>query len=101
MKKLILTPACGSLAAALMLLSGCTTNMPVQDAQDAICGASQLDSYVGMTATNQVKSQIAAVAGPRPTRYIGPDDAVTMDYNPARLNAELTDADVITRFYCG
>ncbi|MEX1236102.1 MAG: I78 family peptidase inhibitor [Roseovarius sp.] len=37
----------------------------------------------------------------RPVRIIGPDSAMTMDYNPARLNVDTDGSGRITRIWCG
>ncbi|MFD0858797.1 I78 family peptidase inhibitor [Roseovarius aquimarinus] len=37
----------------------------------------------------------------RPLRIIGPDMAMTMDYNPARLNVDIDGQGRITRIWCG
>lgn len=43
----------------------------------------------------------AAARLPAPKRIIGPDQMVTMEYNPARTNIETDAAGVITRVFCG
>ena len=37
----------------------------------------------------------------RQVRVIGPDEAVTMDYMPTRLNIEVDDENRVVRVYCG
>ena len=51
--------------------------------------------------TPEVKAQIAARVGERPIRYYGPDDAITMDFSPGRLNVELGKDGRIKLFRCG
>ncbi len=44
---------------------------------------------------------VAAMTFPAPMRIIRPGEAVTMEFNPARLNFELDGANRIARVYCG
>ena len=36
-----------------------------------------------------------------PVRVIGPNQAVTMDFNPERINLETDAVGIITRVFCG
>ena len=89
------------LPAALIVaaLAGCAVPLepPPRDAPSdlTLCGGEDYRWLLGQN--------IAAVtlpAGPN-IRVIGPDDMVTMDYAPARLNVEYDDAGTITRLRCG
>ena len=71
------------------------------EAQDSGCGADKLGRWLNVLPTAEVKGQIAATVGQRPIRYIGPGDAVTMDFSPARLNVELGADGRIKVFRCG
>lgn len=94
---------------ALLLLAGCAgpagpCNIPAQPAAPPAtdeCGAAALSRYLNVSASGEMKSAIASAAGDRPIRYIAPGDAVTMDFVPSRLNAELGDDGRIKRFRCG
>ena len=68
---------------------------PLPPSADA-CGAGPLQHLVG-----QKGPVIAPLELPAGTRVIPPGTAVTMDYNPSRLNIDLNEADRITRVYCG
>jgi predicted small lipoprotein YifL len=65
------------------------------------CGASKLTSFVGQQSDAATKAKIATASGAGTIRYIGPGDAVTMDYSPARLNVETDANGRITRVRCG
>ncbi len=65
-------------------------------AEDDACGASGLQDLVG-----QEVGVVAAMTFPAPMRIIRPGEAVTMEFNPARLNFELDGANRIARVYCG
>jgi hypothetical protein len=81
-----------SLAAAVLIAS---------NANDGGCGAGKLDRWINVLPTEEVKARIAATVGRRPIRYIGPEDVVTMDFSPARLNVELGQDGRIKLFRCG
>jgi hypothetical protein len=95
--------------ATLLLLAGCAgpggpCNIPAQpvsrpDTDE--CGAAALSRYLNVTPSGEMKTAIATAAGDHPIRYIAPGDAVTMDFVPSRLNADLGDDGRITRFRCG
>lgn len=67
-------------------------DLPPADA----CGAPDLQGLVG-----QNRSVLETMRFAGPVRVIEPGMAVTMDYNPARLNIELNDAGRILRVTCG
>ena len=71
------------------------------EADDTACGADKLAPWLNVLPTDDVKSQIAATVGQRPVRYIGPGDAVTLDFSPSRLNVELGEDGRIKLFRCG
>ena len=60
------------------------------------CGAAGLQQFLG-----QDVSVLAAVLLPNPVRIIRPDEAVTMDFNPARTNIRLDEQDRIVEVTCG
>jgi hypothetical protein len=90
--------------AALPLLLALSACVPVVDPgpvtpglpPDDACGAPGLQGLIG-----QDRRVLASMTFPTPTRVIEPGMAVTMDYNPARLNIELDDAGRIIRVTCG
>ncbi len=59
------------------------------------CGG---EAYLPLVGRN-----VAAVTLPegRGLRVIGPDDSVTMDFSPSRLNIVYDELGIITRVYCG
>lgn len=78
----------------LAALAGCAA--PVTQAPSDACGARDLAWLVG-----EPESLLAAMIFEDTTRFIGPEDAVTMDYSADRLNI-VTGADGrIIRVYCG
>jgi len=64
---------------------------PVENA----CGAQELQGLVAQPATVLETMRFSG-----PLRIIRPGMAVTMDFNPARLNIDVNGDDRITRVYC-
>jgi hypothetical protein len=71
------------------------------EADDNQCGADKLARWLNALPTDDVKREIAATVGERPIRYYGQGDPITMDFSPARLNAELGEDGRIKLFRCG
>lgn len=66
--------------------------LPIENA----CGAADLQGLVGQSAT-VLRTMRFGVQ----TRIIRPDEAVTMDFSPSRLNIEIDDHEVISLVSCG
>lgn len=69
-------------------------NMP--PAAEDTCGAAGFADLIG-----QPRSAAETAALPVDARIVGPDDAVTMDFNPERLNVLLNDNNLVDRLTCG
>lgn len=93
-------------AVALATLAACSAQtpppatMPAQPDMTPGCGADQLQSYVGVKATESVLAGLRDWRGAHPVRVIEPGMAVTMDYRPDRLNIELDEAGIIRKVSC-
>lgn len=82
-----------SLPLVFVALAAC---VPVaQDPADT-CGANQWTGFIGAPV-----SELQVAGLPTSARIIRPGQAVTMDFNPARLNVELDARDRVVRVYCG
>lgn len=87
------------LAAALLVSFpvGCeTADAPVSLGGPDACGASALQELLG-----QDSSVLQTMDLSEPFRVIRPGDAVTMDFNPHRLNIDLDGAGLIATVRCG
>lgn len=82
-----------------LLLAGCGAAV-VQTAGQApangsdTCNAAAYQTLVGLDAASSLTL-------PEPKRLFGPTDAVTTDFNPARLNVQLDEIDNIVAITCG
>ena len=83
-------------AVAAVLLCGATAcSSPYGGARDTDCGASRLADFLGLPAV-----EVAAIETPGPVRILGPNDVMTLDFNPDRLTI-LTDGDgSVTELRC-
>jgi hypothetical protein len=81
--------------AGLSGLAGCVEPQP--DPMPPSCGAEGLQGLVGQR--EEVLASMTFGAGA--VRVIRPGQAVTMDYNPRRINFELDGANRIVRVFCG
>ena len=60
------------------------------------CGATAYSDRIGK------KHEAFDFSAPgRPVRIVGPNMAMTMDYNPERLNVDIDSQGRITRIWCG
>lgn len=94
MKSLVLVGAlvltgCG----AASNVGGGTASAPRAAGPDT-CNAAAHTALIGQDA-------VVALQIPDPKRSYRPDEAVTSDNNPARVNVVLDDTDVITAITCG
>jgi hypothetical protein len=95
-----MTPRLARLAPALALsLLALTACIPVTEPMPdppATCGADGLQGLIG-----QSEAVLATMRFAQPIRIIRPGMAVTMDYNPNRLNIEVDGFGQIIRVSCG
>lgn len=95
--RLTLLPLCAGLALGACVPAPPADTTPSLPAPaDDTCGARAAGHLIG-----QDKAMLASLAGRRdPMRVISPGQAVTMDYNQARLNVQLDAAGKITSMNC-
>ncbi|WP_460814816.1 I78 family peptidase inhibitor [Luteimonas pelagia] len=65
------------------------------------CDAEAARWAIGQAATPDVVERIRVDTGSRTARVIGPDDMVTMDYRPDRVNVKTNERGAITEVTCG
>jgi|GEM_PF-530921 hypothetical protein len=65
------------------------------------CGEGQLAAFMNQAESNETRAAVAAAVGHRPIRWIHPGDAVTMDYQPGRLNIIVDEQGHIASTRCG
>lgn len=99
-------------ALAALLLTGCAGQQrdryqtgvrePISLRDDGDeCGATLVQGYVGLRANDTVREETARRSGAATIRWVGPDMAVTMDFRPDRMTAELDEDGVVLSLRCG
>ena len=91
-------------AAMIAVLYGCTAmdgdmnsgKTPPPPSDRGSCGAAMFQSMVG-----QPEGEIHEPSLPTPYRIIGPDDMITQDHRPDRLNIYLDGDDRVKSVRCG
>ena len=67
--------------------------MPAKPAADddslAACGADKAKAFIGRQDRPTTRADLAKLVGHDNIRWLGPDDAMTMDYSEGRLNVML------------
>ncbi|MCK0150288.1 I78 family peptidase inhibitor [Marivita sp. S6314] len=76
-------------------LAACQETTAVSSAPPS-CGSEEMSHLMGIQRT-----QLENIAFSQPYRIIPEGSAVTMDFNPARVNFELDQNDAVARIYCG
>ena len=105
---------------ALFLVSACAQSAPEGEADDGVtppltaepaaaaatggdaCNSSAVVDYLGQEASEETRAALLeAIAPLENVRWVGPNDAMTMDYLPDRLTVELDESGLITTASCG
>lgn len=94
------------IATAVLLLAACKSvtqpsgvDTPTQRQEH--CNSDAVQHFVGRTATPEVLEQARQLSNAERARILRPDDIVTLEYDPRRLNIN-TDANMkIERVSCG
>lgn len=62
---------------------------PSDDAALTACGADRAQSFIGRQDRPTTRADLAKLVGHDNIRWLGPDDAMTMDFSEGRLNVML------------
>jgi hypothetical protein len=89
-----------------LMMSGCTS-APVTEAAppkvggSGTCAADKVQWAIGQEGVQATMGRVWRESGAGLIRPISPNQAVTRDYRPDRVNVELDAKNVITRITCG
>lgn len=111
MNKMILT----SVVALSGLLAACTSTVdldaprttPTSSSSSLFaqseyrCDADPAQKLVGQDYNSALEQQALTLSGSRTVRTLRPRQAITMEYDPERVNLRLDERDVITSVGCG
>lgn len=90
--------------APLLVLAGCATpqqSVPPAPGLDGSCRVTGLERFIGQAATADLAAEAQRASGARSVRWTAPGMAITMDYNPSRLNIAIDAGQKVTGFDCG
>ncbi|MFC7705849.1 I78 family peptidase inhibitor [Plastorhodobacter daqingensis] len=89
--------SCLAVLGLAMALGACAPLPPTEDTPETTsCGAEGFQNLLG-----QNRNVLATMAFTGPVRVIGPDDMVTMDYLPHRINFDVDSSGRIQNIRCG
>lgn len=93
--------------AALAAAAGCTAPVPLAEPQPAApaapgqCRAEAVQSLVGQRLSSVLMEEVRKTSGAGSARVLRPGQAITMEFNPSRVNVEINRRDVVTAIRCG
>lgn len=87
------------------LLAGCAAapqeDSPAATKGDGRCDAAPVQNLLEKRITSDLAERARIKSGAAQLRVTQPNQPVTMDYNPQRLNIDIDDDDIIIRLSCG
>jgi Peptidase inhibitor I78 family len=66
-----------------------------------MCDATKAQSALGERASQELLDRMRVAAGAGAARFIRPNERITLEFSPARLNLNLNTKDVVQSVYCG
>jgi len=93
--------------AALAAAAGCAAPAPPAAPEPSAaaaqgrCQAEAVQSLVGQQLSSVLMEEARKTSGAGSARVLRPGQAVTMEFNPSRVNVEVNRRDVVTAIRCG
>lgn len=92
----------------LAALTGCAANTTATSSgpdnattdNGQVCDADQAESAVGQKVSPDLVEQYRKQANAESARALRPDDVITMEYNPQRLNLKVDEQDIVISVNC-
>lgn len=93
-------------AVSVLALAGCAglggpSGQPGTSAPPATCDAAAAQFAIGQSFGPALERDVRARSGASIVRWLSPGQAVTMEFNPARINLTLDGRSRITKVACG
>lgn len=86
----------------LALLTACSSQpTPPATEVSGDCSTEHVQGVLGQHASAERIEQLQQQTHAKTLRVLAPGDAVTLDYNPQRLNIDIDESEVIIRLSCG
>lgn len=86
---------------AALFLSACAPMPAAPPPLAGTCNAEAAHWAIGRAATPEVVDRVVHETRSRAVRVIHPGQAVTMDYNPSRVNIHVNERNAINSITCG
>lgn len=96
MQKFVLMGVALGLAGCMTMPNPQPLQQPTGEVGSDTCGAAQAANLMGAP-----RSVVEFVDFEQPVRILGPEDVMTMDFNPNRLNFTIGPSGVVTKITCG
>ena len=98
-----LTVACASRTEAPTAPTDVDRNTPTAPppAPSESCDATKAQFALGERASQELLDRARVAAGAGAARFIRPNEPITLEFSPARLNLNLNTKDVVQSVYCG
>lgn len=74
---------------------------PSPPASSGNCNAAKAQFAVGERASQELLEKARAAAGAGVARFIRPNEPITLEFSPARLDLSLNGQDIVQSVYCG
>ncbi|OVZ55327.1 hypothetical protein CDO44_24225 [Pigmentiphaga sp. NML080357] len=93
--------------ATLAVAAGCSAPVPAAAPQPSVeqgreqCNAEPAQQLVGQKLSSVLVEEARKASGAKSARVLRPGQAVTMEFNPARVNVEVNRSEVVTAIRCG
>ncbi|AZG11110.1 peptidase inhibitor I78 [Pigmentiphaga sp. H8] len=93
--------------ATLAFAAGCAAPAPASDSQPAAqapqgqCQADAAQSLVGQQLSSVLIEEARKASGAGSARVLRPGQAITMEFNPFRVNVEVNRREAVTAIRCG
>lgn len=98
---LILTGCAGQSSTAVSPDRGKAPEPPTMSQSDDLCGAEQVQRYVGRSYTEALSDTLEQESGAGALRVKRPGMAYTLEYRADRLDVSVNEEDVIQTIQCG
>lgn len=91
----------GALVFPALALASCASAAERPPHLAGRCDARPAQQFLGRFGSSEIAAEARAAAGAHTIRWLWPDATVTQEYDPGRLNLELSRSRTIHRIRCG
>lgn len=81
--------------------NGSPAGMDAMSGSEYRCDADPAQTLLGQTVSSDIEARAKELSGSKTVRTLRPDNVITMEYNPQRINLRVDEQDAITSVGCG